>query len=1088
MDLEPLKRAISLRSSGQYNAALSTLAAEDPGGESQPEARRQSLLERLLCNVLSHNFNAVKELATLICKERSTWPEDETDLFHLLYAYARFHTAIDLAGALDVSNKIYVKHLRDTEPLEFKSVHVLLLCFSSMVAHLGNKLMDILDGEFLQKLEGLRATLLENGNYNDLGMVHLAESECLNARGQIQHLNATMKSSGFRNIDLEVHLKVFQLNACYDMDDEHAVVQLASDLWSSSLVEHNYERHLWAQHLQVKNTKENSEVDNNFGRLNAVTANLQATGELRQAKGFLHARRHLKNGFVDQYMEDVLALLQQSQSCRLPKSPADLIEAVQTHDTSELSQSAWLFWSQYMDTLTADMNAQNRRPLAIQCVQTFFEVQTECTIPELQYTLTTVPAECYEEIGDMHQAIHWRSLGAEIAKGCNDEDIKDEAECELRLMLADDAIVVLDDPHGAQQKSWNTAKLQDLEHLYEDTKKRGKWKYAFFYAQNLLQKELDTAIAQGLSPTGQKWYPNTLEALNHLQHVDQLKYRPYVSFVIAHAKFDCKDYARSIEDLERVIEASKIAKDGCTEQMALFTSARARLHLYQTNHEASYWSSANNKLDNCLALCTQEQRLDRIACCHSLKAILWYSKQGNDKEALQNTLYHINQARNLWDEERKPWFGRFKFDNLLTRYMLSGRNARSPYSIFGTAVDACITLGDHHQAWSWIEYSKARALYDSLNYVDDGPHMKIEAAKTDDKPFEHFIINQDVVLVHWMIHEEKILLCVSQNSTAYSSWELNCTKSAVEDWYHNWATSNDDLSDPITGQEILSELQELVRPLICLANRNEERIFILCPTQILFKIPLHAIPVDGKCILDLAPVVYTHSFAVLKRLMQENSTGSQPNAREAEFFASPTGDTPAGSEIVRKIVAQYGGRQHINVVSKEEFVESASRSSWVHFHGHVISEDHPLKQALLFCHGEKLAAREVFKLDLSSKRPVMLLIGCGSGVERLDPGDEPLGLVSGLLFAGASSVIATMWPIQDRLSGAKFSERFYGIDSDEKHKFEGSINLARRMRAAVLSIKNNIPTRAPYFWAGFVLYGQWKFTHANCARSNIISP
>lgn len=304
------KNAISLRSSGQYNAALSALAADDLEADAEPEARRQSLLERLLCNVLSHNFNTVKELAALISKESSTWPEDDIDLFQLLYAYARFHTAIDLTGALDVSNKIYAKYLRDTELVEFQPIHILLLCFSTMVAHLGNTIFGIPDQEFLQKLGELRVSLLEGGKYSDLGMVHLAEAECLDAHEQIQILKATIDSSGFRNIDLEVHLKVLLLNACYAMDDRHTFEQLISDLWSSSLADHNYDRHLWAQYLQVKYTNETSEVDDDFERLNAI-ASVKGTGKLKQATGFLQAHRHLKTGCVDQYVEDVLALLRQ---------------------------------------------------------------------------------------------------------------------------------------------------------------------------------------------------------------------------------------------------------------------------------------------------------------------------------------------------------------------------------------------------------------------------------------------------------------------------------------------------------------------------------------------------------------------------------------------------------------------------------------------------------------------------------------------------------------------------------------------------------------------------------------------------------
>lgn len=95
-------------------------------------------------------------------------------------------------------------------------------------------------------------------------------------------------------------------------------------------------------------------------------------------------------------------------------------------------------------------------------------------------------------------------------------------------------------------------------------------------------------------------------------------------------------------------------------------------------------------------------------------------------------------------------------------------------------------------------------------------------------------------------------------------------------------------------------------------------------------------------------------------------------------------------------------------------------------------------------------------MDLSSKCSVILLIGCGSGVERIDPEDEPLGLASGLLFAGASFVIATIWPTHDRLSGAELSEHSYGIHRDEPFKVVEPINLAGR----TISSKQNPQTQS----------------------------
>jgi CHAT domain-containing protein len=135
-----------------------------------------------------------------------------------------------------------------------------------------------------------------------------------------------------------------------------------------------------------------------------------------------------------------------------------------------------------------------------------------------------------------------------------------------------------------------------------------------------------------------------------------------------------------------------------------------------------------------------------------------------------------------------------------------------------------------------------------------------------------------------------------------------------------------------------------------------------------------------------------------------------------------------------------------------------------------------------------LQAHEVFALHLSKHNPLVMLIGCGSGRERIGTGDEPLGFISAFLFAGASAVLGTMWPIHDQLPGAAFSKSFFGMNEKmtrsaenrgrEESDFRAGnpVDLARRWRKAALEIRANAATAAaPYFWAGFVLYGEWKF-------------
>lgn len=304
-----LENATYLRSSGQYYAALSALAAFDLEAERDSKIRRQALLEAFLCHVLSHNFDHVKEFASLINKESSAWPEPHTDLFRLLYAYARFHTNIDLKEALNVSNEIYVRHLQDAAASDFQPVHILLLCFSAILLRLGNMFFGTPDHQCLRKLDELRLFLLKHERCHDLGVVHWAEAECLDPREHIQHLQATIDSSGSGDIDLEIHWKVFQLKACYNIEDRQSV-QLMSDLWDSSRAEHNLERHLWAKYLDYKYANYGSISDADLKKLDA-DVNLQGSRNLKQLTGFLQAQKHLESGFADKYMDAILTLLNQ---------------------------------------------------------------------------------------------------------------------------------------------------------------------------------------------------------------------------------------------------------------------------------------------------------------------------------------------------------------------------------------------------------------------------------------------------------------------------------------------------------------------------------------------------------------------------------------------------------------------------------------------------------------------------------------------------------------------------------------------------------------------------------------------------------
>lgn len=171
-----------------------------------------------------------------------------------------------------------------------------------------------------------------------------------------------------------------------------------------------------------------------------------------------------------------------------------------------------------------------------------------------------------------------------------------------------------------------------------------------------------------------------------------------------------------------------------------------------------------------------------------------------------------------------------------------------------------------------------------------------------------------------------------------------------------------------------------------------------------------------------------------------------------------------------------GGRVFVEKeATKQAYMSHCLKSRLVHYHGHVVTYPQAMRNSMIFHEGAQLQAKEVFCLDMHRFSPLVCLIGCGSGTQVLQLGDEPLGFVPAFLYAGASAVVATLWPIHDSLSGAAFTSIFYEEFMRGSEGGSKPVDLALSLQKAALAIRSREKTRAPYFWAGFVLHGQWSF-------------
>lgn len=114
---------------------------------------------------------------------------------------------------------------------------------------------------------------------------------------------------------------------------------------------------------------------------------------------------------------------------------------------------------------------------------------------------------------------------------------------------------------------------------------------------------------------------------------------------------------------------------------------------------------------------------------------------------------------------------------------------------------------------------------------------------------------------------------------------------------------------------------------------------------------------------------------------------------------------------------------------------------------------------------------EIFNLQLNAD--LVVLSACDTGRGRIRGGEGVIGLTRAFLYAGSSSVVASLWSVYDE-STKKFMEHFYEHLSDGEAKAT-ALKMARvdLMKESIWSAElgREVSLSDPYFWAPFVMVG-----------------
>jgi CHAT domain-containing protein/tetratricopeptide (TPR) repeat protein len=113
-----------------------------------------------------------------------------------------------------------------------------------------------------------------------------------------------------------------------------------------------------------------------------------------------------------------------------------------------------------------------------------------------------------------------------------------------------------------------------------------------------------------------------------------------------------------------------------------------------------------------------------------------------------------------------------------------------------------------------------------------------------------------------------------------------------------------------------------------------------------------------------------------------------------------------------------------------------------------------------------LRLQDIYNLKLPAE--LVVLSACQTGLGKEIKGEGLIGLARGVMYAGAPRIVASLWKVDDRAT-SELMKRFYqGMLGPERLKPAGAL------RQAQMSIWKQKQWREPYYWAAFVLQGEWK--------------
>jgi len=277
----------------------------------------------------------------------------------------------------------------------------------------------------------------------------------------------------------------------------------------------------------------------------------------------------------------------------------------------------------------------------------------------------------------------------------------------------------------------------------------------------------------------------------------------------------------------------------------------------------------------------------------------------------------------------------------------------------------------------------------------------------------------------------------------------------------------------LNRQEFNRLSHELYSQLLApVAGEIKTHKLVIVPHGILNRIPFASLTDGSKALverfdLSVAPSVSAIEFIVKKR---------KASSGRLTAFANPANDKmllPYTEAEVREIQPLF---KQADIYSRADATETAAKqhtstSDVVHFACHGEFNDHqPLQSGLLLAADADndgiLQMHEIYGMNLRQAN-LVTLSACETALCKIQGGEDWAGMSRGFIYAGTPSILATLWSVDDK-STAILMKNFY------TNWLQKGMTKPAALRQAQLDLKAIPEYSHPFYWAPFVMIGDWR--------------